>query len=134
MIVGHAGGRGVVTTACYIARRYGVRSAMPMFQALELCPEAVVVPPEMAKYWSVSRQIRAMLEIATPVIEPVSLDEAYLDVLPTSAWSDRPPAVLLAAIALEVERRSGSRSRSASASTSSWPNSRPISTSRAASR
>ena len=79
VIVGHAGGRGVVTTACYVARRYGPRSAMPMFRALQLCPDAVVIPPDMAKYKRVSRQIRAILETATPVIEPVSLDEAYLD-------------------------------------------------------
>ena len=58
LIVGHAGGRGVVTTACYLARISGVRSAMPMFQALELCPDAVVLPPDMAKYKRVSEAIR----------------------------------------------------------------------------
>lgn len=79
LIVGHAGGRGVVTTACYIARQFGPRSAMPMFKALEMCPHAVVLPPDMAKYKAVSRQIRAIFRAATPVIQPVSLDEAYLD-------------------------------------------------------
>jgi DNA polymerase IV len=107
VIVGHAGGRGVVTTACYVARRYGPRSAMPMFRALQLCPDAVVIPPDMAKYKRVSRQIRAILETATLVIEPVSLDEAYLDLSDGIRLSDRPPAVLLAAIALEVEHEVG---------------------------
>ncbi len=68
-----------MTTACYIARKYGPRSAMPMFQALELCPNAVVIPPNMAKYKRVSQQIRSILLSVTPAIEPVSLDEAYLD-------------------------------------------------------
>ena len=72
LIVGHAGGRGVVTTACYIARTFGVRSAMPMFQALERCPEAVVIEPDMAKYKAVSADIRAIFAGATAVIEPVS--------------------------------------------------------------
>jgi DNA polymerase-4 len=107
VIVGHAGGRGVVTTACYVARRYGPRSAMPMFRALQLCPDAVVIPPDMAKYKRVSRQIRGILETATPLIEPVSLDEAYLDLSADVRRSDRPPAVLLAGIALAVEREVG---------------------------
>ena len=107
VIVGHAGGRGVVTTACYVARRYGPRSAMPMFRALQLCPDAVVIPPDMGRYKRVSRQIRAILETVTPIIEPVSLDEAYLDLSAGIRLSDRPPAVLLAAIALEVEREIG---------------------------
>ncbi len=107
VIVGHTGGRGVVTTACYVARRYGPRSAMPMFRALELCPDAVVIPPDMAKYKRVSLQIRAILETATPVIEPVSLDEAYLDLSADVRLSDRPAAVVLAGIARAVEREIG---------------------------
>src|SRR3990172_4223191 len=79
LIVGHAGGRGVVVTACYLARKFGVRSAMPMFQALELCPDATVIAPDMGKYKRVSEEIRAILQSATSVIEPLSLDEAYLD-------------------------------------------------------
>ena len=79
LLIGHAGGRGVVTTACYIARRFGPRSAMPMFQALRLCPHAVVIPPDMAKYRRASEQIRRIMLAATPAIEPLSLDEAYLD-------------------------------------------------------
>ena len=79
LIVGHDGGRGVVTTACYIARRYGVHSAMPMFKAIEACPHAVIIQPDMAKYKGVSTAIREIFLSATDIIEPVSLDEAYLD-------------------------------------------------------
>jgi DNA polymerase-4 len=107
VIVGHPGGRGVVTTACYVARRSGPRSAMPMFQALRLCPHAVVIPPNMEKYRQVSRQIRAILEAATPLVEPVSLDEAYLDLLNGVRMDDVLPAVVLAWIAGAVEREVG---------------------------
>lgn len=107
LIVGHAGGRGVVTTACYIARKYGPRSAMPMYKALELCPDAVVVPPDMAKYKAVSQAIRALLVQATPLVEPLSLDEAYLDLSPEHRLSDRPAAVLLARLARAIERQVG---------------------------
>ncbi len=107
LIVGHPGGRGVVTTACYIARKYGPRSAMPMFKALELCPDAVVIPPNMAKYKEVSRQIRALFLSATPVIEPVSLDEAYLDLSEDVRLDSRPAAYSLARIARQVEQEIG---------------------------
>jgi DNA polymerase IV len=107
VIVGHAGGRGVVTTACYVARRFGLRSAMPMFRALQLCPDAVVIPPAMDKYKRVSRQIRAILLTATPVIEPVSLDEAYLDLADGVRLKQALPAAVLAGIALAVEREVG---------------------------
>ncbi len=107
LIVGHPGGRGVVTTACYIARRFGVRSAMPMFQARELCPAAVVIPPEMSKYRRVSAEIRAIFETATEVIEPVSLDEAYLDLTPDNLLGDVPAAQALVLIARRVEREIG---------------------------
>lgn len=106
LIVGHPGGRGVVTTACYIARRSGVRSAMPMFQALERCPHAVVIPPDMAKYKTVSTEMRDIFRRATPLIEPVSLDEAYLD-LTEMTGEDDIPAVALARIAKRVEREVG---------------------------
>ena len=76
VIVGHPGGRGVVTTACYIARRFGPRSAMPMFKALQLCPDAVVIKPDMAKYKAVSLEIRALMHELTDIIEPLSMDEA----------------------------------------------------------
>lgn len=107
VLVGHPGGRGVVTTACYIARRYGPRSAMPMFKALELCPHAVVIPPNMAKYRAVSAQIRELFLMATPLVEPLSLDEAYLDLSPEARLVDRPPAVLLARLQRAIERRVG---------------------------
>ena len=79
LIVGHPGGRGVVTTACYVARKFGLRSAMPMFKALQLCPDAIVIPPNMAKYKAASGEIRAIFSSISDCIEPVSLDEAYLD-------------------------------------------------------
>ncbi|MES2144969.1 MAG: DNA polymerase IV, partial [Pseudomonadota bacterium] len=83
VIVG-GGTRGVVSTCCYIARISGVRSAMPMFQALKLCPQAVVVKPRFAAYVEASRKIRAMMEDLTPAIEPLSLDEAFLDLTGTA--------------------------------------------------
>lgn len=107
LIVGGTSGRGVVTTACYIARRFGVRSAMPMFQARELCPLATIIPPDMAKYKAVSGEIRAIFETATEIIEPVSLDEAYLDLTPDNLLGDVPAAQALALIARRVEREIG---------------------------
>lgn len=103
VIVGHPGGRGVVTTACYIARQYGVRSAMPMFKAIELCPRATVIPPDMSKYKRVSHHIREIMRAATPVIEPVSLDEAYLDLSEPHRTAAGPPAEALARVARDVE-------------------------------
>src|SRR5271169_32879 len=79
LIVGGSGPRGVAATCCYIARTFGVRSAMPMGRALALCPAAVVLPPDMAKYARVGRGIRALMYELTPLVEPVSIDEAYLD-------------------------------------------------------
>ena len=107
LIVGHPGGRGVVTTACYIARKFGPRSAMPMFKALALCPDAVVIRPDMVKYKQVSHQIRAILLSITPVIEPVSLDEAYLDLSEDVRRQDRPAAASLAETMLRIEREVG---------------------------
>lgn len=88
--------RGVVSTACYIARIRGVRSAMPMFKALDLCPEAVVVKPRMSAYADASRAIRAMMEDLTPAIEPLSLDEAFMDLRGTARLHGHPPAVMMA--------------------------------------
>jgi DNA polymerase-4 len=90
------GRRGVVSTACYVARIRGVRSAMPMFQALKLCPDAVVIKPRMEVYAAVSRQIRSMMEDLTPAIEPLSLDEAFMDLRGTARLHGAPPAVMLA--------------------------------------
>jgi DNA polymerase IV len=106
LIVGHAGGRGVVVTACYVARTFGVRSAMPMFQALELCPNGTVIAPDMGKYKRVSEAIRAIFASATAVVEPVSLDEAYLD-LTDSHSSETLPAAALAAISRRIEDEIG---------------------------
>lgn len=106
VIVG-GGQRGVVSTACYLARIKGVRSAMPMFQALKLCPEAVVIRPRMDVYVGVSRQIRAMMEALTPAIEPLSLDEAFLDLTGTARVHHAAPAVVLAGLVRRMERELG---------------------------
>ncbi|HEX7249731.1 MAG TPA: DNA polymerase IV [Burkholderiales bacterium] len=73
-------GRGVVAACSYEARKFGVRSAMPMARALRLCPDLVIVRPNFTKYREVSQQVMAILRSATPLVEPLSLDEAYLDV------------------------------------------------------
>lgn len=106
VIIG-GGRRGVVSTACYIARIKGVRSAMPMFQALKLCPEAVVVKGRMEVYARVSRQIRAMMEDMTPAIEPLSLDEAFLDLTGTARLHGAPPAILLARLVKRMQTELG---------------------------
>lgn len=106
LIVG-GGARGVVSTCCYIARISGVRSAMPMFQALKLCPKAVVVQPRIGVYAEVSRQIRAMMEEMTPAIEPLSLDEAFMDLTGTARLHGAPPAVMLARLVRRMEAELG---------------------------
>jgi DNA polymerase-4 len=106
VIVG-GGTRGVVSTCCYLARIHGVRSAMPMFQALKLCPDAVVVKPRMSVYVDASRAIRAMMETLTPAIEPLSLDEAFLDLTGTERLHGAPPAVVLARLVKRMEDELG---------------------------
>ncbi len=106
VIVG-GGQRGVVSTCCYIARIHGVRSAMPMFQALKLCPQAVVVKPRMSAYIDASRAIREMMESLTPAIEPLSLDEAFLDLSGTARLHGAPPAVMLAGLVRRMENELG---------------------------
>lgn len=106
VIVG-GGRRGVVSTACYIARLSGVRSAMPMFEALRRCPEAVVIAPRMSRYVEVSRAIRAMMEALTPLVEPLSLDEAFLDLGGTERLHRAPPALLLARLQARIEAELG---------------------------
>ncbi len=106
VIIG-GGTRGVVSTACYIARIRGVRSAMPMFQALKLCPDAVVIRPRMAAYAEVSRAIRAMMLELTPAVEPLSLDEAFLDLGGTARLHGAPPAVLLAGLVRRMKAELG---------------------------
>ncbi len=106
LIIG-GGRRGVVSTACYIARIRGVRSAMPMFKALKLCPDAVVLKPRMDEYSRVSRQIRKMMEELTPDIEPLSLDEAFLDLGGTQRLHGTPPAITLAKLTRRMQSELG---------------------------
>jgi len=106
VIIG-GGHRGVVSTACYIARIRGVRSAMPMFQARKLCPDAVVLKPRMAVYAEVSKKIRKMMEDLTPAIEPLSLDEAFMDLSGTTRLHGAPPAVMLAKLVNRMKTELG---------------------------
>ncbi len=106
VIVG-GGTRGVVTTACYIARLYGVHSAQPMFKALKLCPDAVIVRPDFAKYTDAARQIRALMSELTPLVQPLSIDEAALDLSGTDALHGAAPAAVLARFAHRVETTLG---------------------------
>ena len=106
LIIG-GGVRGVVSTCCYIARQFGVRSAMPMFQARKLCPDAVIIKPNMAKYVAVSRQIRQLMDALTPLVQPLSIDEAFLDLTGTQTLHRAPPALVLARFARQVEAELG---------------------------
>ena len=106
LIIG-GGKRGVVSTCCYIARTYGVRSAMPMFKARALCPDAVILKPNMAKYADVGRQVRAKMLTLTPLVEPLSIDEAFLDLSGTQRLHHGSPAATLARFAHEVEAEIG---------------------------
>ena len=104
VIVG-GGRRGVVAAACYVARTYGVKSAMPMFEALRLCPHARVVRPNMEKYVQVGREVRRMMLALTPSVEPLSIDEAFVDLSGTARLHGLTPAKVLARFALDVERK-----------------------------
>lgn len=106
VIVG-GGKRGVVSTACYLARIKGVKSAMPMFKALQLCPDAVVVKPRGEAYAAVSRAIRSMMDELTPVVEPLSLDEAFMDLTGTERLHGAPPAVMLAKLVKRMKEELG---------------------------
>ncbi len=106
VIIG-GGKRGVVSTACYVARIRGVRSAMPMFKALTLCPDAVVIKPRMSVYAAISKQIRAMMDELTPVVEPLSLDEAFMDLSGTERLHGAPPAVMLARLVRRMKDELG---------------------------
>jgi DNA polymerase IV len=99
--------RGVVLTACYVARTFGVKSAMPMFEARRLCPHATIVRPNMDKYAEVGREVRARMLTLTPIVEPVSIDEAFMDLSGTARLHGRSPAKSLARFAGEVERNIG---------------------------
>jgi len=106
VIVG-GGKRGVVSTCCYIARINGVRSAMPMFKALDACPDAVVIKPDMEKYARVGREVREMMRALTPLVEPISIDEAFLDLTGTAKLHRDTPARVLAKFAKRVETEIG---------------------------
>ena len=106
VIVG-GGKRGVVAAACYVARTFGVRSAMPMFQARRLCPAAVVIAPDMEKYVRVGREVRRMMLELTPLVEPLSIDEAFMDLAGTARLHGLDPAKALARFAIRVEAAIG---------------------------
>jgi len=106
VIVG-GGKRGVVAAACYVARTFGVKSAMPMFEALRLCPHAKVIRPNMEKYAGVGREVRRMMLELTPLVEPLSIDEAFLDLSGTARLHGMSPAKALARFAAAVEKRIG---------------------------
>jgi DNA polymerase-4 len=106
VIVG-GGVRGVVTTCCYVARTFGVRSAMPMFEALKACPEAVVIKPDFRKYAEAGRAVRARMEALTPLVEPLSIDEAFLDLAGTRRLLKMAPAQALATLQREIRRDLG---------------------------
>jgi DNA polymerase-4 len=102
VVVG-GGTRGVVAAACYIARTYGIRSAMPMFEAKRRCPDAVVIKPNMAKYAEVGRDVRKAMFALTPLVEPLSIDEAFLDLSGTERLHGKSAAKALASFATQVE-------------------------------
>ncbi len=106
VIVG-GGKRGVVSTCCYIARTYGVRSAMPMFKALKACPHATVLKPDFTKYAFESRRIMGMLQTLTPLVQPLSLDEAWLDLSGTERINQGFPALVLARMQKRIEEETG---------------------------
>ena len=106
VIIG-GGQRGVVATACYNARIHGVHSAQPMWQALKRCPKAVVIRPNMNKYAAVGRQVRELMQTLTPVVEPLSIDEAFLDLGGTERLHGEAPAITLARFSSQVQRELG---------------------------
>ena len=106
VIVG-GGVRGVVSTCCYVARTYGVHSAMPMFKALKACPDAIVIKPNMAKYADAGRAVRKMMLDLTPMVEPISIDEAFMDLTGTNRLHGAPPAITLAKLQAKIEGELG---------------------------
>jgi DNA polymerase IV len=106
LIIG-GGKRGVVSTACYVARTYGIHSAMPMFKALKACPHATVISPDMAKYVRVGREVRGLMFELTPQVEPLSIDEAFMDLTGTERLHGMSPARSLARFAKRVEGEIG---------------------------
>jgi DNA polymerase-4 len=107
VLVGGGGGRGVVMTACYQARQFGCRSAMPMSRARKLCPDAVIVPPDMAKYQREGRRVRTLMLETTPLVQPLSVDEAFLDLSGTEKLHKGSPALTLARLCHRIEQEVG---------------------------
>lgn len=106
VIVG-GGKRGVVLAACYVARRYGIHSAMPMYKALKACPDATIVRPDMEKYSRVGGEVRALMRDVTPLVEPISIDEAFLDLSGTERLHHGSAARTLAGLAARIEAKVG---------------------------
>ncbi len=106
VIVG-GGKRGVVTTCCYIARIKGVKSAMPIFKAKKLCPEAIIIHPKMTLYKRISKIVFSKFNQLTPLVETIAFDEAYLDFSGTYQLYKKTPAELLVKLALEIEKQLG---------------------------
>jgi DNA polymerase-4 len=106
VIVG-GGRRGVVAACCYVARQYGVHSAMPMFKARRACPDAVVIRPNMGKYQAVGREVRALMLETTPLVQPLSIDEAFLDLSGTERLHHGSPAATLARLTRRIEAEVG---------------------------
>ncbi len=106
VIVG-GGKRGVVSTCCYIARQYGVHSAMPMFKALKACPEAVVIKPDFRKYIAASEAIFGAVGKLTPLVQTLSLDEAWIDLAGTERLNGGPPAFQLIRLQQQIETETG---------------------------
>ena len=106
VIIG-GGTRGVVSTACYVARIHGVKSAMPMFKALKLCPEAIVIRPDMKKYAIAGKAVRELMLSITPLVQPLSIDEAFLDLSGTAMLHEMSPALSLAKLIQTIEKEVG---------------------------
>ncbi|HCL48589.1 MAG TPA: DNA polymerase IV, partial [Rhodobiaceae bacterium] len=106
VIIG-GGRRGVVSTCCYIARIHGVHSAMPMFQATKACPDAVIVKPDMEKYGRVGREVRDLMRELTPLVEPLSIDEAFMDLRGTERLHGGAPAESLMRLVNRIENEIG---------------------------
>ena len=106
VIVG-GGVRGVVSTCCYIARQSGVHSAMPMFKALKACPDAVVIKPDFSKYVPESARIFGMVGELTPLVQTLSLDEAWIDLSGTERLNGGPPALQLIRLQKRIEDETG---------------------------
>ncbi|VAW01693.1 DNA polymerase IV [hydrothermal vent metagenome] len=107
LLIGGTGGRSVVATACYLARAYGARSAMPMSRAKKLCPQAVILPPDIAKYAKVGQQIRQLMQQQTPLVEPLSIDEAFMDLSGTQRLHGGPPVQTLIRLQNQIEQEVG---------------------------